>query len=301
MSRMRNYQAGNEGTETGVLVKSDKGRKVSVEGERMLSVESDWTVFKRRLLLYQPLRQSWTKSTIVLSCSKKRRHRLTEDNPRKVLVSEERASWKKRTKTVQKNPQRRKCTDPSCDYWHPPIRQNYKFEAGCNFGDQCLFGHTEADGQPCEMSKKSGGKGSVPILKESTQWGCVCPKITLRKCLFCGKLEIWDRIIPSDSSRAHGTAQKFGKEWVHRKVLCKSVNLKNAIRVRQNLRIGHIRKSCNKKDAPAAKHWNWREMSLSSKPGTRPRYTLLPKCRHPLRQSERSENSSYILEHQCTC
>ena len=266
----------------------------------MISVESYWTVFKRRLLLYQPLRQSWTKSTIVLSCSKKAQTQTDGRQLSKGFGVRGESSLEKKAEDRAKKTSK-KCTDPSCDCWHPPIRQNYKFEAGCNFGDQCLFGHTEADGQPCEMSKKSGGKGSVPILKESTQWGCVCPKITLRKCLFCGKLEIWDRIIPSDSSREHGTAQKFGKEWVHRKVLCKSVNLKNAIRVRQKLRIGHFRKSCNKKDAPAAKHWNWREMSLSSKPGTSPRKTLLPKCRHLLRQSQRSENSSWIPEHQCTC
>ena len=41
-----------------------------------------------------------------------------------------------------------KCTDPSCDYCHPPVCQNYKSVSGCKFGDQCLFRHTEADGQP---------------------------------------------------------------------------------------------------------------------------------------------------------
>ena len=39
--------------------------------------------------------------------------------------------------------------------------------------------------------------------------------------------------------------EQYGEE------LSKSVNLKNAITVRQNLRRGHFRKPCNKKDAPA--------------------------------------------------
>ena len=36
-----------------------------------------------------------------------------------------------------------------------------------------LFRHTEADRQPSEKSMKSVGKGSVAVLKESTQLGCV--------------------------------------------------------------------------------------------------------------------------------
>ena len=52
--RTRNFKARNERFETGALVKSHKGRNVSVERSgRMLSVESNWTVFKRRLLQSQ--------------------------------------------------------------------------------------------------------------------------------------------------------------------------------------------------------------------------------------------------------
>ena len=48
-------------------------------------------------------------------------------------------------------------------------------------------------------------------------------------------------------------------EWVHRKELCKNVNHKNAIRVRQNLRTVHFRKPCNKNVAPAEKYRTWRK------------------------------------------
>ena len=51
----------------------------------------------------------------------------------------------------------------------------------------------------------------------------VCPKIALRRSLFCGHLETWDRITPSNSPRALGTTLKFGNERVHREELCKNV------------------------------------------------------------------------------
>ena len=32
-----------------------------------------------------------------------------------------------------------KCTDPSCDPWHPPVCLNYKSESGCKYGDRLSF------------------------------------------------------------------------------------------------------------------------------------------------------------------
>ena len=49
----------------------------------------------------------------------------------------------------------------------------YKSETGCVYGIKCRFRHVEADGQPIKKSKKSVGKGSVAILKEQKQLGCV--------------------------------------------------------------------------------------------------------------------------------
>ena len=65
-----------------------------------------------------------------------------------------------------------KCTNPPCNYLHPPVCQNYKSESGCKFSDKCLFRHTEAHRQPSKMKEKCG-KGSVALLKESIQLGCV--------------------------------------------------------------------------------------------------------------------------------
>ena len=68
VTRTRNSKAWNERVETGVLVKSYKGRKVSVErkSRRILSVESNWTVSTRRLLQFQPRVQSWFKKSTII-------------------------------------------------------------------------------------------------------------------------------------------------------------------------------------------------------------------------------------------
>ena len=49
--RARNYGARNEIVERGAVIKSQKGRSQrGEESGRMLSVESNWTVFERRLM-----------------------------------------------------------------------------------------------------------------------------------------------------------------------------------------------------------------------------------------------------------
>ena len=123
------------------------------------------------------------------------------------------------------------CTTPSCGYWHPPECQNYKTESGCKVGDKCLFRHAEGDSQPSQKPKKSGGKCSVAILKNSKQFGCVFhnveapkSKSILRKCTkFLG---------PKRSvhfSKRYTTPRvECGKECVHRKELFSIPNLMSA-------------------------------------------------------------------------
>ena len=60
---------------------------------------------------------------------------------------------------------------------------NYKSEKGCVHGDKCHFRHVEADEKPSKKSKKGGAKGSVALLKESTQLGCVSQDSYPRKHL----------------------------------------------------------------------------------------------------------------------
>ena len=55
-----------------------------------------------------------------------------------------------------------------------------------------------------------------------------------------------------------------GKERVHRKELFRSVGLKSGAFVLQHSRIEHQKRLCNKNDAPAEKHGIWRKVSTSS-------------------------------------
>ena len=54
-------------------------------------------------------------------------------------------------------------------------------------------------------------------------------KIPIRESLFYGKSENWDQMTPSNSPRARGTEEKFGKERVHREELSRSGSLMSAV------------------------------------------------------------------------
>ena len=83
-----------------------------------------------------------------------------------------------------------KCTNSSCNCWHPPVCNNYKSEAGCAYGSKCRFSHVEADGQPSKKSEKSGCKGSVALLKEFIPLGCVSRDSHPRKSMLWKRLTI---------------------------------------------------------------------------------------------------------------
>ena len=83
-----------------------------------------------------------------------------------------------------------KCSEPTCDLWHPPVCLNYKSESGCKYGDRCHFRHTEVDGQQSKKSKKGWWKRSVALLKESRQLECVSQYCLQKKSILreIGKL-----------------------------------------------------------------------------------------------------------------
>ena len=143
----------------------------------------------------------------------------------------------------------RSCNNLSCGYWHLPVCQNYRCNTGCTFCDKCRFRHVEAEEKPSKKSKKGGAKGSVALLKESFQVGCVSQDSHPRKS------------IPRKEGRlASNRTVKFSKgAWHHIKIrekwsaqLC--VNFTSAIRALPDLKKGHQTKPYNKKDAPAQKH-----------------------------------------------
>ena len=77
---------------------------------------------------------------------------------------------------------RGKCTNPSCSFWHPPVCQNCKSESGYKKSSKCHFRHVEADEKPSKKSKKGGAKGSVALLNESAQLGCISRFLSEKIC-----------------------------------------------------------------------------------------------------------------------
>ena len=130
----------------------------------LLSVESSWTVFKRRLLLFQPrnLGQRVQSSSLAPKAQTQTDGRRPSKGfgPREKVLLEEKAGKRIRRVIFGILPYA-KITSPYRDA-----------NSATN-----VFSDTEADGQPSKKSKKSGGKGSVVLLKESIHLCCVvCPK-----------------------------------------------------------------------------------------------------------------------------
>ena len=133
--------------------------------------------------------------------------------------------------------------NPSCKFWLRPVCRNYKSEFGCEFGRTCFHKHVEADEKPNNKSKKGRAKGSVALVKESTQLGCIS-RFLSEKVSFYVKKDKWYQ----------NHADKFSKgRWHHMKNR-KSVNLMSAVIARLILRRGHKMKPCTKNDAPAEQH-----------------------------------------------
>ena len=65
------------------------------------------------------------------------------------------------------------CKIPSHSYWHPPVCHNHTSHSGCKYGGKSQFRHNDAEETPSKKSKKGSAKGSVALLKDSPNCGCV--------------------------------------------------------------------------------------------------------------------------------
>ena len=174
----------------------------------MLSVERNWAAFKKRL--FQSRNQSWTESTIVISCSK------GADTEKGFGPQVRKSFWKERPESVQaftsKGSVRRVIIG---------ILPYVKSTSLCKFGDQRLFRHTLADGQRWE--------GLVALLNESVQVGCVSQDYFAKKS-----------ILREEGKLGPNHTVKFTQgTWHHlkipeRKGSIASASLKSATCVRQN-------------------------------------------------------------------
>ena len=98
------------------------------------------------------------------------------------------SSSDKRSKIPCRN---RNCNNPSCSYWHPPVRQNYKSETGCIFGNKCFFDMLRQMRSPAKSQRK--------VVRRIS---CITGGVyTIGLCIHA----------PSDSPEAPGTNKNSGQ------------------------------------------------------------------------------------------
>ena len=144
-------------------------------------MEDTWTMFQRRLMLFQSFTSKLLEIVARVRDEKGGRllpHPIRRHNRLKARdKTSSQGPGCKQGNSIDKNeiPCRFKfCENPSCKFWHPPVCLNHKSEKGCVHGDKCHFRHVEAEGKPNKKSKKGGAKGSVAIFEGLyTIWLCI--------------------------------------------------------------------------------------------------------------------------------
>ena len=190
------------------------------ETRRLLSVESKGTRYEGRYLQPPPRRQSaWKECTIVLSCPKT-------------------AGTEWRKKSFQKRNQNTLMA--TVRIWRViigilPYVKITTSESGCEFDEKVHIQAQEVDSQPNKTPKKNGGEGSVALLKNSKQMGCVSQDAEPLKSRSI--LRKSTKFLGSKRSvrLPHFTTQKLGKERVHCREVCRSVNLTSVVLVPQKV------------------------------------------------------------------
>ena len=186
------------------------------------------------------------------------------------------------------------CDNPSSNYWHSPVCQNYKSETECIYGNTCYFRLVEAEGKAQQKVKERWCERISCLVEGVCTFGLCVSRFLFEEIHSTEKRKIGLK------SRAPGTKLKFGKR-VHSEELSKSVNFKSVVLARPGLRRGHKRRPCTKKDAPAEQRGTWRKIVASSRMRTKLSFTLPSKpgqCRRLLQNLQKSENSWTIQEHQ---
>ena len=143
--RTRNFRVRNEVVERGAVTKSQKGKKAYVErkvGER-IQEKAEGQCSKGDSCSFSHDRASGNR------CDLRRGGQSLSLAPKAQVGSGRRRESPSgsRTRIPCRRSFGRECTNPSCNYWHPPVYLNHKSETGCIHGKKCYFRHVEAE--PC--------------------------------------------------------------------------------------------------------------------------------------------------------
>ena len=88
--------------------------------------------------------------------------------------------------------------------------------SGCKFVEKCVFRHEKVDSQSDKKPKKTGGKGSVVLLKNPKQRGCVFQDVEppKSKSILRTHKILGTKAQGAILKKAHHATSKFGKERV---------------------------------------------------------------------------------------
>ena len=167
--RTRNLHARNERMQTEVLVKTRKGKNVSVDRKQVgcHKRKARGQCTKGNVCSFRHNKGQRGKATQPSSFAPSMTEKVhREGNLREAAVLLERDIEDRAGITVMEL-----FTKPSCNYWHSPVCQNYTSESGCEVGEKCMFRHTEVESQ--QEAEEKWWKRICCLIEESKELGCV--------------------------------------------------------------------------------------------------------------------------------
>ena len=179
MIRARNFKARNERIETGVLVEKSalRGKWGAINGKQSDNVQKE-TLAVSVTEQHRETGAVTNKREHSLLLHQKRGHRLTEKSKGFGLRGEIPSGIKGR-KACKKN-LRGTCTNPSCDYWHPPCVKITSLNRDANMATIVSLDTLRLMGSPVKKSRRNvDGKGSVALLKSESTSGLCVSRLTI--------------------------------------------------------------------------------------------------------------------------
>ena len=177
----------------------------------------------------------------------KRRHRLTKSYPQKVQATEARPLVDQEAEIRAEISSKESARTRHVIIGTLPCVLITSMKQDAHMEQSADFDMLRGRRSPAKSRRKVVGQGSVALLKDSTQLGCVFRDSHPRKTILWKVGTIGIKTHRQNFQGHLAPVKKFGKERVHRQASFKSVNLMSAIRAPPGSRRGHKMIPCMKK------------------------------------------------------
>ena len=206
-----------------------KGTKslYQMEDRRMFSVESNWVLLLRRILLFSTkacLGKTRGKSGECKIIWPETSYWASEKGWRADILfctQGEGTDWRdelKKSRALRLEPKLPARGEQNVKYRrvirHPPVCRNFTSESHCIYGNHCLFRHADGEEKPRKRSKKESIWGTVAVLKHKKVKGCVSQNSDPKKSIIrkAGQTRVNASAGHTVNSQdAPGTKFEFGK------------------------------------------------------------------------------------------